>query len=137
MKKVTAIIEKGTDGLYSVYVAEGLENLALNGQGKTAQEAIDDMMEALGECKQVYIEDGEPVPNNIAGDIEFEYKYDMPSLFDFFDEINMTTFSRKIGINASLLRRYKNGFAFASEKQVMKIKNGLHELGKQLSSAQL
>lgn len=137
MKKATAIIEKGNDGLYSVYVAEGLESIALNGQGKTVQEAIDDMMEALDECRQSYIEDGEPVPDDIAGNIEFEYKYDVPSLFNFFDEINMTTFSRKIGINASLLRRYKNGFAFASEKQVMKIKNGLHELGRQISSAQL
>jgi predicted RNase H-like HicB family nuclease len=137
MKKVTAIIEKGNDGLFSVYVAEGLESIALNGQGKTAQEAIEDMIEALDECRQVYIEDGEPVPDDIAGDIKFEYKYDVPSLFIFFDEINMTTFSRKIGINASLLRRYKNGFAFASEKQVLKIKNGLHELGRQLSSAQL
>ncbi|MDP3432831.1 MAG: pilus assembly protein HicB, partial [Bacteroidota bacterium] len=77
------------------------------------------------------------VPLELQGNIEFEYKYDVPSLFNFFDEINMTTFSRKIGINASLLRRYKNGFAFASEKQVMKIKNGLHELGRQFSSAQL
>lgn len=47
MKKGTAIIEKGNDDLFSVYIAEGLENIALNGQGKTAQEAIDDMMEAL------------------------------------------------------------------------------------------
>lgn len=137
MKKVVAVIEKGKDGLFSVYVAEGLEEIALNGQGDSVQEAIDDMMVALDECKQAYIEDGDPVPEEIAGDIDFTYKYDVASLFDRFDEINLSSFSKKVGINASLLRQYKNGLAFASRKQVDKIKNGLHELGRQLSAAQL
>lgn len=136
MKKILAIIEKGTDGMFSVYTPE-TESTVLNGQGETAQEAIDDMKVAMEEVIESYQETEGQVPEELQGDIEFEYRYDVPSLFNFFNEINMTTFSKKIGINASLLRRYKNGFAFASEKQIMKIKNGLHELGKQLSSAQL
>jgi len=136
MKKILVIIEKGTDGIYSAYTPDTVSTI-LNGQGNTVADAIDDLKESMEEVIESYQETDGQVPLELQGNIEFEYKYDVPSLFNFFDEINMTTFSRKIGINASLLRRYKNGFAFASEKQVMKIKNGLHELGRQFSSAQL
>ncbi|MDO8930427.1 MAG: type II toxin-antitoxin system HicB family antitoxin [Bacteroidota bacterium] len=136
MKKILVIIEKGTDGIYSAYTPETVSTV-LNGQGNTVADAIDDLKVSMEEVIESYQETDGQVPLELQGNIGFEYKYDVPSLFNFFDEINMTTFSRKIGINASLLRRYKNGFAFASEKQVMKIKNGLHELGRQFSSAQL
>ncbi len=136
MKKILVILEKGTDGIYSAYTPE-TESTVLNGQGNTVEEAIADLKVSMDEVIESFQETDGQVPEELQGAIEFEYKYDVPSLFNFFDEINMTTFSRKIGINASLLRRYKNGFAFASEKQVIKIKNGLHDLGKQLSSAQL
>lgn len=136
MKKILVIIEKGTDGIYSAYTPDTVSTI-LNGQGNTVADAIDDLKVSMEEVIESYQETDGQVPPELQGNIEFEYKYDVPSLFNFFDEINMTTFSRKIGINASLLRRYKNGFAFASEKQVMKIKNGLHELGRQFSSAQL
>jgi predicted RNase H-like HicB family nuclease len=136
MKKILVIIEKGTDGMYSAYTPD-TKSTVLNGQGNTVEEAIADLKVSMEEIIESYQETDGQVPEELQGAIEFEYKYDVPSLFNFFDEINMTTFSKKIGINASLLRRYKNGFAFASEKQVVKIKNGLHELGKQLSSAQL
>ncbi|MDP2112448.1 MAG: type II toxin-antitoxin system HicB family antitoxin [Bacteroidota bacterium] len=136
MKKILVIIEKGTDGIYSAYTPDTVSTI-LNGQGNTVADAIDDLKVSMEEVIESYQETDGQIPLELQGNIEFEYKYDVPSLFNFFDEINMTTFSRKIGINASLLRRYKNGFAFASEKQVMKIKNGLHELGRQFSSAQL
>lgn len=136
MKKILVIIEKGTDGMYSAYTPD-TKSTVLNGQGNTVEEAIADLKVSMEEIVESYLETDGQVPEELQGQIEFEYKYDVPSLFNFFDEINMTTFSKKIGINASLLRRYKNGFAYASEKQVVKIKNGLHELGKQLSSAQL
>lgn len=136
MKNILVIIEKGTDGMYSAYTPD-TKSTVLNGQGNTVEEAIADLKVSMEEIIESYMETDGQAPEELQGQIEFEYKYDVPSLFNFFDEINMTTFSKKIGINASLLRRYKNGFAFASEKQVVKIKNGLHDLGKQLSSAQL
>jgi predicted RNase H-like HicB family nuclease len=39
MKKVTAVIEKSSEGLYSVYDS-GLKQVALNGQGDSVEEAI-------------------------------------------------------------------------------------------------
>ena len=136
MKKILVIIEKGSDGLFSAYTPE-TKSTVLNGQGSTVEEAINDMKEALQEVIELYQETEEKVPNELHGPVEFEYKYDIPSVFNHFDEINLTTFSRKIGVNPSLLRQYKNRLAFASKKQAEKIKKGLHELGRQLSSAQL
>ena len=136
MKKILVIIEKGSDGLFSAYTPE-TKSTVLNGQGSTVEEAINDMKEAMQEVIELYQETEEKVPDELQGPVEFEYKYDVPSVFNHFDEINLTTFSRKIGVNPSLLRQYKNGLAFASKKQAEKIKKGLHELGKQLSAAQL
>ena len=136
MKKILAIIEKGTDGMYSVYTPSTTSTV-LNGQGNTVEEAIEDMKEAMREVIEAYQEADGKVPDELQGPLEFEYKYDVPSLFNHFDVLNLSAFSKKIGINASLLRQYKNGLAFASGKQVEKIKNGLHELGRQLSAAQL
>jgi predicted RNase H-like HicB family nuclease len=136
MKKILVIIEKGADGQYSAYTPD-TKSTVLNGQGATVDEAIVDMKESLQEVIEAYQETEGKVPDELQGPFEFEFKYDVPSVFNYFNEINLTTFSRKIGVNSSLLRQYKNGLAFASKKQAEKIKNGLHELGKQLSSAQL
>jgi predicted RNase H-like HicB family nuclease len=137
MKKATAVIEKGKDGLFSVYVSEGLSEVALNGQGESVQEAINDMYLALEEVRQFFKESGEPLPAEIANVLEFEFKYDVASLFDYFNQINVSSFARKIGMNEALLRKYKNGLAFASEKQVKKIKEGMNTLANELLNAQL
>ncbi len=136
MNKILVIIDKGTDGLFSAYTPE-TKSTVLSGQGNTVAEAFADMKESFQEVIESYQETEETIPEELQEPVVFEFKFDVPSVFNHFDEINLTTFSRKIGINSSLLRQYKNGLAFASIKQVEKIKNGLHELGRQLSSTQL
>lgn len=135
-KKVTVVIEKG-EKLYSAYVPAGINSVCLNGQGQTIDEAICDMKEALEECRESYVENGEAIPIDIAGELDFEYKYDVASIFNHFDEINLSSFARKNGLNESLLRKYKNRLAFASEKQCKKIEAGLHRLGQSLVAASL
>ena len=136
MKRILIIVEKGEKGLYSVY-SPNTEFTVLNGQGVTVDDAISDMKEALNEVIESYQESGEDIPVELAGHIEFEYKYDVASLFNHFDEINLSSFARKNGMNESLLRKYKNGLAFASERQCRKIENGLHRLGQSLCAASL
>jgi predicted RNase H-like HicB family nuclease len=136
MKKILIIVERGDDGFYSVY-SPNTEFTVLNGQGATVEDAIADMKQALQETIESYNESDEELPAEISGNIEFEYKYDVASLFNHFDEINLSSFARKIGLNESLLRKYKNGLAFASEKQCRKIEAGLHRLGQSLCAASL
>jgi predicted RNase H-like HicB family nuclease len=136
MKKILIIVEKGENGLYSVY-SPNTEFTVLNGQGATVEDAIADMKEALQEVIESYLEAGEDITAELTGNIKFEYKYDVASLFNHFDEINLSSFARKNGMNESLLRKYKNGLAFASERQCRKIENGLHRLGQSLCAASL
>jgi predicted RNase H-like HicB family nuclease len=136
MKRILAIIEKSKSGTYSIYTPE-TKTTVLNGQGVTLEEAIDDMKESMNEVIESYLNDGEEIPEELKGEIEFIYKYDIATLFDYFDEINLSSFARKNGMNESLLRKYKNGLAFASEKQLKKIETGLHRLGKSLCDASL
>jgi predicted RNase H-like HicB family nuclease len=136
MKKILIIVEKGENGLYSVY-SPNTEFTVLNGQGATVEDAIADMKEALQEVIESYLEAGEDITAELTGNIKFEYKYDVASLFNHFDEINLSSFARKNGMNESLLRKYKNGLAFASERQCRKIETGLHRLGQSLCAASL
>jgi predicted RNase H-like HicB family nuclease len=131
--KVTAIIEKNKDGFYSVYVDDELPGLGLNGQGFSVLEAKKEMLTALDEYKEMLKEKGQEIPESIHN-LEFEYKYDMQAFFDYFDWINVTKLAQKTGLNDSLLRQYKKGLAFASEKQCVKIQNCLHQLGNELST---
>ena len=73
-------------------------------------------------------------------DISFEsFYYDdaEPSVMQRFflthPEINVAGFAKSIGINASLLRNYINGFKKPSKEREEKILSGLHLLGKELS----
>ncbi|MBP7509425.1 MAG: type II toxin-antitoxin system HicB family antitoxin [Prolixibacteraceae bacterium] len=133
MKKILVIIEKGLDGKYSAYTPN-LKTTVLNGQGNSVDEAVCDMKVSLKEVVETYQDSDDKVPDEISEPVEFIYKYDVQSLFNYFDEINITAFSQKVGINASLLRQYKNGLSFASDRQIEKIKRGLHELGSRLIS---
>ena len=72
MKTLQVVIEKGKD-LYAAYVAKGLKDHALNGTGTSVSEAIEDLNVALKEVREMYEEDGDPIPEELQ-DIEFEYK---------------------------------------------------------------
>lgn len=134
-RKVEVIIEKGKD-LFAAYVSKGLKDHPLNGTGTSVSEAIEDLNVALKEVREMYEEDGEPLPVELHG-IKFEYKYDVASLFNEFEVINVSNFAKRIGMNESLLRKYKNGLAAASEKQMKRIEEGFHSLGRQMATVHL
>jgi len=91
------------------------------------------MMKALDDYKTMCQEEGVDIPAEL-NNIEFVYKYDMQSFFNYFSWINISKLATKVGVNGSLLRQYKQGIAFASEKQCKKIQEGLRELGQELNA---
>jgi len=131
--KYNAVVEKGKDGRFSVYV-DGIKGHGLYGSGLTVLEAKADMMSALNDMVEMYKADGELVPKALLNPT-FVYRYDIASIFDYFDWINVSSIARKSGINESLMRQYKSGLAFASEKQCEKIQKTLNELAKELCEA--
>jgi len=131
--KFTAIIEKGTDGMYSIYV-DGMKDHGLYGSGQTVENAKEDMMAALAEMVAMYRDNGNKLPKELDNPM-FVYKYDIASIFNYFDWINASQVAKKSGINPSLMRQYKSGIALASERQLTKIQETLNRLGRELSAA--
>lgn len=130
--KTTALIEKGKDGAFGIYTPK-LQHVII-GDGKTVAEAKADFENSVKEMIASY--NGEELPKELRG-ITFEYKFDIASVFDFFGWINISQFAQKVGINASLMRQYKQGGTYISEAQAAKIEHGLHQAGRELLSVSL
>lgn len=129
----TALIEKGKDGTYSVYTA-GI-GAVIVGEGATVAEAKADFELALQEYHAFYKEKGEEAPEDFSEG--FVYKYDIASVFNYFDFINVSKFAKRAGINSSLLRQYKAGDTYISESQAQKIQQAFREVGAELSAISL
>lgn len=131
--KHTALIEKGKDGTYSVYTAD--TDAVIVGEGTTVAEAKADFELALQEYADFYKEKGDDAPEDFSDG--FVYKYDIASLFNYFDFINVSKFAKRVGINPSLLRQYKTQQTYISEAQAQKIEQALREVGEELSAISL
>lgn len=131
--KHTALIEKGKDGTYSVYTAD--TDAVVVGEGTTVAEAKADFELALQEYDDFYKEKGDDAPEDFSDG--FVYKYDIASLFNYFDFINVSKFAKRVGINPSLLRQYKTQQTYISEAQAQKIEQAFREVGEELSAISL
>ena len=79
---------------------------------------------------------------NLDEDISFEsfeYEDAQPSAMQRFflthKEINVAEFARSLGINATLLRNYINGFKKPSAEREKAILDHIHKLGKEMMAA--
>lgn len=127
-------IEKQSDGTYIAYNIGGVK-VQLIGSGDTVAEAKEDFMNSVQEITESYAEDGIEVPAELSEEIEFNF--DISSLFEYYSVINISAFAKMVGINDSLLRQYKRGNTYISDAQLSKIEEGIHKLGKELSSLRL
>jgi len=133
--KIVAIIEKASDGGYGIYCPD-LNGVALFGHGLSENEAKENLQENLESILEYYEEENLSVPNMLQGEIEFEYKYDFSAFFEAYPMFNVSGLATSIGINSSLMRKYKKRLAFASESQRKKIEQGIHNLSNKLSTVQ-
>lgn len=134
--EILAIVEKGTDGLYSIYSDAMLLNHGLGGYGNSVEEAKADFFESIKEAKEMIAEEGGNIPNE-ANSIDVTFKYDLQSFFNCFDWINVSQFAKRAGVNESKMRQYKNGLAFAGESTTRKILKTIKTIGAELQSATL
>ena len=132
--KTTALIEKGKDGSFGVFTPD-LQSTII-GEGVTVAEAKADFERSFHEIVETYTESGEELPDELQG-LEFEYKYDVASVFDYFDFINVTKFAKWAGMNAGLMRQYKSCNTYISEAQAHKIGQALRNIGRELSAISL
>jgi len=130
----TALIERGKDGSFGIFTPD--INHTIIGDGDTVEEAKADFENSVHEMILSYTETGRAIPEELK-DIQFVYKYDIASMFDYYNWINVSKFARKAGINPSLMRQYKMGKTYISENQIGKIENTLHSLGNELAAIKL
>lgn len=112
MEKVKAIIERAEDGGYGIYCKE-VDGLV--GYGLTEEDAREDFACVMEEQAEYHRAAVGEVPE--WADLPVEYHYDLSAFFQSFPFINASQLAREIGINPSLMRKYKMGIAAASEKQ--------------------
>lgn len=92
-------IEKQKDGSYIAYNTSD-EKFVLIGTGDTVSEAKEDFFNSIEESKEIYEEKGLPVPDELKGEPLFHF--DISSLFEYYNMINVSAFARKIGIRPHL-----------------------------------
>lgn len=130
--KVTCIIEMAKDGGFSCYTNEQFDGFALFGYGENVAETKEDCLEGYYEIKELRAEKELDTP-----ELEFEWKYDLASFFDYFKWLNVSEVARMAGINESQLRRYKSGSVKAGQKTYEKLYDCIQRIGRELVAARL
>ena len=131
--KVKALVEKGPDGLYSIHTEDHFGNSCFGGYGDSVEKAKADFFESIKEAIKEQQAEGQTVPQ--LESISIEYRYDLPSFFNYFDFINVSKFAEYVGINESKMRAYKSGVSYPGEKTTSKIFKAVKEIGKELCVA--
>lgn len=128
--KVTAIIERGQDGRYSVYIEQKKYPYGIIGTGASVKEAKEDFEAGYKEMKQ-YVES----LGDRFEEAELSFKYDIPSfLQDFAFAFSLAGLERITGVNQKQLGHYISGYRKPSGKTVRKIEEGIHAFSSQLAA---
>lgn len=130
MKKVKAIIERGADGGFSVYMNDDTLEYSINGQGDTVDEAVTDFRAVYEEMIAFLKEEG-----NRCTEVEFEYEYDVVSFLRYYANLfTLVGLSRLTGINKGQLSHYINGTSRPGTRTIQKIQDGMSKFAGELSS---
>lgn len=128
-RKVKAIIERASDGNYSVYMDADDMDYLVTGTGETAEKAIEIFMGGYNDTKRFYNEEGK-----FFEEAEFEFVYDMASFLSYFSKaFSLAGLSRITGINKSQLSHYMTGHRTPSASTVQKIQSSVQSFAKELS----
>lgn len=131
--KITAIIERNEDNYFMISSDCEVCDCIFGGYGYSVKEAKEDFLNSIEELRGISLEEGKDFPETI----DVEFKYDVPSFFNFFDFINISKFAARAGINESKMRQYKTGSAFASEATTRKIMDTINQIASELQAVRL
>ena len=127
-KKINVVIERGTDGSFSAYIADDNCEFGCIGEGKSVEETKADFMKAVGEMQEVYAEEGSKFP-----DVEFEFIYDMAPFLNYYAyAFSLAGLARITGVNQGQLSHYVTGRRRPSKSTVEKIEQSLHDFANEI-----
>jgi hypothetical protein len=129
MKVIASVQRQVGEKNYSCYMRVDCVKASSLGYGASAKSAMMDMLKGWEEVKMDLMEDGKEVPN-----LEVEYAFDLPSLFNFYDFINIAGVSREIGISAAVMRQYAIGVRRPSDERKAQIVYGIRRIAEKLET---
>ena len=123
-RRIEAIVEKTNTGFSSFAT-----DYPVFTTGKTISELLENMVEALN----LYFEDDsiKIEPQNV------NFEIDLKQFFQYYRVINAKFLAERIGMNPTLLSQYVQGRKKPSAQQTIKILNGIHQIGRELSELNL
>jgi transcriptional regulator with XRE-family HTH domain len=125
MKRIKVIFELTNTG-YSAYSVD----YSAGTTGDNISELMTNMVYSLN---TLFEYEGKDMID--IGDLDFEL--DLGAFFKHYRVINASFLAKRIGMNETLFSQYVNGKKKPSIKQVEKIKDGLNEVGRELSELNL
>ncbi|MGN8798468.1 pilus assembly protein HicB [Segatella copri] len=128
--KVQIIVEQASDGKFWCYTEQGIGDVGLSAIGDSVAAAKADLMECYEEARQDAEENGKTFP-----EVEFEYKYDLQSFFNYFSFLNVSDIAKRAGINPSLMRQYASGVKTAGEKTYQRLNACMSDIKADLQAA--
>lgn len=128
--KVNVTIERAKDGSFWCQTDTAILGGYLTATGKTVQEAKEDLAECMEEAKDSLEAEGRVFP-----EVEFTYKYDLQSFFNYFSFLNVSDIAKRSGVNPSLMRQYASGIKNAGEKTYIRLASCIQNIGRELETA--
>ena len=128
MRRVHAIIERASDGNYSVYMDADELPYLITGTGKTANEALNCFKGGYEDMKRFYAEEGKEFEA-----VEFDYQYDMASFLSYYSKIlSLAGLSRLTGVNQGQLSHYLTGRRSPSRRTKEKMQRSIRAFAEDL-----
>ncbi len=125
-----------TENNYSAYANIG-DGIAV-ATGKTFEELKNQTSEAVKFHLDGMREDGDEIPEIFNSEYELVFHFDPESLLRHYSTIfTHAALERLTGINQRQIQRYASGVSKPRETQAKKIKEALHNLGKELLAVEL
>lgn len=127
---ITALIERGEDGKYSIFIENKDFPYGIIGTGATVQTAMEDFEEGLQEMKEYVESTGSSFP-----EISISFKYDIPSfLQEYAYAFSLAGLERITGVNQKQLGHYISGYRKPSQRTAKKIESKIHAFARELTA---
>lgn len=130
MRQVKAIIERASDGTFSIYMDADNMTYLVTGTGSTVEEARKVFNDGYEDMKQYYAEE-----KKAFEEVEFIFQYDVASFLQYYAfAFSLAGLERITGINQKQLGHYVSGYRNPSPKTKQKIEESIHKFCEELSA---
>jgi len=130
-KHLSIVIEKGDDEEIAGSVST--DDFLVTTVANTVEEVIQNLRMLVADFIQHEGQESSSWKNVKADHIEYSIEYDLTTLFQIFDALQISAVAKLAGIDSGLMRQYASGTKSASAKHAKKIEDAVGALGMRLT----